>query len=216
MEDFNGTGLLVLMGICLIVGMLLAVFVFGTERPLNHDEICQLKGFDESDTKYGVTTGLASNVKCLKKDYTYKGLSMSYCEMPIYVEDSADNWCKQEAIKVINEIQKVLIFTRLTNFKKPDNNIEIIIQENMLKFPLTLRTAIKNDRYIKINSNINMSVFEMIRSQGIPVQLRNLCPVLTNSGNEIIWVLGTPIANKFKIINKKSKEILLKINLGSS
>ncbi len=115
----------------------------------------------------------------------------------------------------INEIQKVLIVTRLTNFKKPDNNIEIIIQENMLKFPLTLRTAIKNDKYIKINSNINMSVFEMIRSQGIPVQLRNLCPVLTNSDNEIIWVLGAPISNKFKITNKNDKNIFLKIKLTS-
>ncbi len=144
---------------------------------------------------------------CIKNDFIYPA---DFSIQPYKYQIN-----KIDTSVIINKIQKKLIITQLKDYIKPENNYEIIIQKKKCKYPLILRTAIKNDKYIKINSNINMSAFEMIRSQGIPVQLRNLCPVLTNSDNEIIWVFGAPIANKFKITNKNDKNIFLKIKLTS-
>lgn len=105
METFDGITLFFICIMCIGIGLLIA-FALGNDRALTPDEICQLKGFDESDTRYQVVGTLnTGNENCLEKDYRYKGLMMTYCKMPIYIEDSKDNWCQKQAIDRIKEIQ---------------------------------------------------------------------------------------------------------------
>lgn len=98
----------------------------------------------------------------------------------------------------IKETAQRLKITRDGNFVKPRDNNRIILSRDQLKFPLRLRSPKKEDKYIKINSAINQKVFEMIRASGMPHELRNLCPVLENGDGEIIWVKGSPVADRFK------------------
>jgi len=108
----------------------------------------------------------------------------------------------------IEEIGKKLVIKEINTYLKPKNNFEIITCISLLKFPLQLRNPKKKDRFIKINSSINQNVFEMIRSTGIPVELRNTCPLLLNTDGKPIWVVGSPIADSFKVKDKNEKEYI--------
>jgi hypothetical protein len=87
-------------------------------------------------------------------------------------------------------------------FRMPAGNNEIIIPAQRLRFPLLVRPARSADKYRKIHSPYQQSVFEMIRSSGLPAPLRNLCPLLENGDGEIIWVCGSPLAAAFAVDDK--------------
>jgi tRNA(Ile)-lysidine synthase len=108
----------------------------------------------------------------------------------------------------INEIEKKLIMKTADRFQKPKNDFGIIVSSSSLIFPLKLRNPEKKDKYKKINSAFDQNVFEMIRSSGIPVELRNICPILLNSDNRPIWVVGSPIGDSFKVTDKTQKKYL--------
>ena len=48
----------------------------------------------------------------------------------------------------------------------------------------------------------------MIRASGTPSEMRNLCPVILNGDGQIIWVVGSPVADPFKVENKNDKRFL--------
>ena len=103
----------------------------------------------------------------------------------------------------IKEIQTILTVEKVQAFKKPPDNSQIIIPAARVKFPLTARNPGSSDKYIKMNTSINQKVIEMIRSSGIPAQLRNLCPLVLNGDGEIIWSMGSPPAERFKVVDKR-------------
>ncbi len=94
------------------------------------------------------------------------------------------------------------------SYKKPVDNYRIMIPDRLVKFPFTLRNAVKEDKYFRINSKINQKVFEMIRASGYPSELRNLCPVLLNHDGKIIWAAGSPVADGFKVKNIKGNRFV--------
>lgn len=100
---------------------------------------------------------------------------------------------------VINEAGLKVEVTHTTDFIKPPDNEEIIIPASAVNFPLIFRSPLREDRYVKMNTQINQKVIEMIRSSGLPSELRNLCPVLLNGDGQIIWVKGSPVADRFKV-----------------
>ncbi len=113
----------------------------------------------------------------------------------------------------LSEISSNILITSVAEFSKPYNNFEIIIPEEEVVFPLEIRNAEKTDKYIKINSDVKQKVFEMIRSSGIPSDIRNLLPVILNGNNDLIWVCGSPVSDRYKVRDQKSK--FLKITLDS-
>lgn len=106
------------------------------------------------------------------------------------------------------EIRKTVIVEKVDSFQKPVDNESIVIPLSLVKFPLFIRNPVKQDKYIKINTIVKQKVFEMVRASGIPSELRNLCPVVLNGDNEIIWVSGSPVAEAFKVRDAKAKEFL--------
>jgi len=113
----------------------------------------------------------------------------------------------------INEIGKLISINKCHSYKKPINNKEIILREDTLHLPLIIRAPRKDDKYIKFNSKINMSVFEMIRENGLPPELRNLCPVITDKFNNIIWVYYSPIADKYRIDSNTKSDYFFSIRI---
>jgi tRNA(Ile)-lysidine synthase len=104
---------------------------------------------------------------------------------------------------VLNETGKKISIKKTGAFRTPRNNFEMITPLKTLRFPLRIRNANRNDAYTKINSGINQSVFEMIRSTGIPSDLRNLCPLILDAVKNPVWVAGSPLAEPFKVKEKK-------------
>jgi tRNA(Ile)-lysidine synthase len=99
----------------------------------------------------------------------------------------------------IPEIGLVFTLKNVTRFRVPDNNFAILVPASLLKFPLTARPACSMDKYQKIHSPYKQSVFEMIRSSGIPAPLRRLSPLLKNGDGEVVWVCGSPLAAPFAV-----------------
>jgi len=101
----------------------------------------------------------------------------------------------------VPEIGRSLLLKQLKRFRLPKDNLEILVPEKSLRFPLRLRPARPTDKYRKIHSPYKQNVFEMIRSSGLPAPLRRLRPVLENGDGEIIWVCGSPLAAPFAVEN---------------
>jgi tRNA(Ile)-lysidine synthase len=108
----------------------------------------------------------------------------------------------------ITEIEQTLLLEITDSYQKPGHNHQIILPYSMVRFPLAVRSPQRTDKYIKINTTVNQKVIEMIRASGIPSELRNLCPVVLNGDGEIIWVRGSPAADRFKVKDKKKKKFL--------
>jgi len=99
----------------------------------------------------------------------------------------------------VPEIGSILSVKRVARFRMPKNNLEILVPEKSLRFPLRLRPARPADKYRKIHSPYQQSVFEMIRSSGVPAPLRRLAPLLENGDGAIIWACGSPLAAAFAV-----------------
>ena len=105
-------------------------------------------------------------------------------------------------------IDKTIHIEVSETYCQPDDNKSVILLLQGLKFPLTLRSPQKGDKYFKINSPINQSVFEMIREQGSPKEFRDLYPVLTDRDGEIIWCFSSPVSDRFKVVNPNDSNFL--------
>jgi tRNA(Ile)-lysidine synthase len=99
----------------------------------------------------------------------------------------------------IAAIGSVLTLRRGARFRMPADNLEIVVPERKLRFPLRARSARSTDKYQKIHSPFRQAVFEMIRRSGTPASLRRLCPVLENGDGRLIWACGSPIAAAFAV-----------------
>ncbi len=114
----------------------------------------------------------------------------------------------------ITEINKRIILKKASapssngSFRKPANNFEISIPSSLLKFPLVVRSPRKEDKYLKLNASFAQRVFEMIREAGFPAELRNLCPVVVNGDGRLIWAVGSPVAESFKVKDKYEKQVI--------
>ena len=115
---------------------------------------------------------------------------------------------QSDGILRIKEIGCEIKIEKKDVFKMPKNNFELLIPYSKVKFPLIIRNPKKGDRYIKMNTTFNQKVFEMIRVAGFPSELRNLCPVVINGDQEIIWGVGSPISDLFKVEDIKSNKFV--------
>jgi tRNA(Ile)-lysidine synthase len=69
-----------------------------------------------------------------------------------------------------------------------------------LKFPLVVRNRLCGDRYRPLGSPGSQKIKEMMRVRRIPEADRERCPVFV-SGDDIVWVQGLPVSEKYKVNN---------------
>ncbi len=81
---------------------------------------------------------------------------------------------------------------------KTDDNLGACLDWEKLKFPLQVRNRQEGDRYQPLGSPGRKKLKEIMRAKGIPQRERNRYPVFL-SGEEIVWVLGLPVSEKFKV-----------------
>jgi tRNA(Ile)-lysidine synthase len=67
-----------------------------------------------------------------------------------------------------------------------------------LDFPLLVRSRLDGDRYRPLGSPGRKKLKEILRAKRIPVRDRDKHPVFL-SGGKIVWVLGLPVAEEFKL-----------------
>lgn len=70
-----------------------------------------------------------------------------------------------------------------------------------LEFPLTIRNRREGDRYQPLGSPGRKKLKEIMRAKGVFSQERERRPVFFNK-DEIVWILGLPVAEKYKVDSK--------------
>lgn len=85
-----------------------------------------------------------------------------------------------------------------TVFVLGDDSTGVQLDYDRLKFPLKVRNRRKGDRYRHLGAPGKQKVKETMRAKKIPLPDRNRLPVFL-SGNEIVWILGLPVNENFKV-----------------
>jgi len=79
-----------------------------------------------------------------------------------------------------------------------DDQTSAFLDLGKLKFPLLVRNRSEGDRYQPLGAPGQKKLKEIMRAKGIPLSERERRPVFL-SGDKIIWILGLPVSEKFKV-----------------
>jgi tRNA(Ile)-lysidine synthase len=79
-----------------------------------------------------------------------------------------------------------------------DDRTRAFLDLGKLKFPLLVRNRRAGDRYQPLGAPGQKKLKEIMRAKGIPLSERERRPVFL-SGDRIVWVLGLPISEKFRV-----------------
>ena len=87
-----------------------------------------------------------------------------------------------------------------------DDNARAYLEGETVPFPLRIRNRREGDRYRPLGAPGRKKIKEIMRAKSIPSAEREKMPVFL-AGEEIIWALGLPVAEKYKI-SDKTKDVL--------
>jgi len=79
-----------------------------------------------------------------------------------------------------------------------DDQTRAFLDLGKLKFPLLIRNRRKGDRYQPLGAPGQKKLKEILRAKGIPLSERERRPVFL-SGDKIVWILGLPVSEKFRV-----------------
>ncbi len=79
-----------------------------------------------------------------------------------------------------------------------DDQTQAFLDLGKLKFPLTVRDRREGDRYRPLGAPGRKKTKEIFRAKGIPLSQRGSHPIFLSRG-EIVWILGLPVSEKYKI-----------------
>jgi tRNA(Ile)-lysidine synthase len=79
-----------------------------------------------------------------------------------------------------------------------DDQTRAFLDLGKLKFPLLVRNRREGDRYHPLGAPGQKKLKEIMRAKGIPLSERERPPVFL-SGDKIVWILGLPVSEKFKV-----------------
>lgn len=94
-----------------------------------------------------------------------------------------------------------------------DDNARAYLDRGKIKFPLQVRNRREGDRYRPLGAPGNKKLKEIMRAKCFPLRERDTKPVFL-AGEEIIWVCGLPVAEKFKVSDKTKDVLVLTVALG--
>lgn len=91
-----------------------------------------------------------------------------------------------------------------------DSNIAYL-DWSTLKFPLTLRNWLPGDKFIPLGMKNYKKVSDFLIDRKTPLLLKNNTLLLT-SGEEIVWVVGMRIDDRFKITSNSKNALKITVN----
>ncbi|NIO48082.1 MAG: tRNA lysidine(34) synthetase TilS [Candidatus Aminicenantes bacterium] len=79
-----------------------------------------------------------------------------------------------------------------------DDQTSAFLDLGKLKFPLLIRNRREGDRYQPLGAPGQKKLKEIMRAKGLPLSEREKRPVFL-SEDKIVWILGFPVSEKFKV-----------------
>lgn len=92
-------------------------------------------------------------------------------------------------------------FDKTENFELDKNASVALLDKSRLKFPLTARVWQEGDKFQPLGMKGMKKISDFLNDKKIPLNLKNKIWVLC-SGDEIVWVIGHRIDEKYKVTNK--------------
>ncbi len=89
-----------------------------------------------------------------------------------------------------------------------DDRTRAYLDGEKVKFPLRVRSRREGDRYRPLGAPGHKKLKEIMRAKGIPPEDRDRKPVFL-SGDEIVWVCGLPVAERFKVSDGTEDVLIL-------
>jgi tRNA(Ile)-lysidine synthase len=93
----------------------------------------------------------------------------------------------------------------------PDEKWSAFIDSSLISQPLVMRTWKEGDSLIPFGMKGHKNVSDILTEMKIPSHKKEQAPVIV-SGNEIVWIPGYRIADKFRITKKTAAVIRLQFN----
>jgi len=97
--------------------------------------------------------------------------------------------------------------------KKPKGEFIEFIDYDKVKFPLKLRNRRIGDRFYPLKMLGEKKVKEYFMDNKIPKSHRDLIPILVDSENKIIWIVGMRMDDRVKISSTSKKILYIKMNI---
>lgn len=110
---------------------------------------------------------------------------------------------------VIDELHLTVIAKRLKHGSSPlvfDDDSRAFLDGKKIGFPVKIRNRREGDRYQPLGAPGQKKLKEIMRAKRISLEERDRRPVFVCEG-EIIWILGFPVGEKFKI-DDKSEDVI--------
>jgi len=82
-----------------------------------------------------------------------------------------------------------------------------------LTLPLNLRLPRKGERFTPLGMKKEKKLKEFFIDEKIPTSIRWNIPIVVDGKNEIVWVVGLRISDKFKITDFTKRILCIKIKL---
>jgi tRNA(Ile)-lysidine synthase len=198
--------------ICLDVNNLSAQ-PLGLARRVVRDFITAVKGdlrgvsFDEIERVLNIEEGKGFHLKrnlMLERD---KDMVCPKHKSSVKIE-YAYRWNGSRSL-VIKELSLTVKARRIKRGSSPlvyDDDARVYADGKQIEFPLSVRNRLEGDRYQPLGAPGHKKLKEIMRAKDIPLGEREKRPVFV-SGKEIVWVLGLPVADRFKV-DEKSEELV--------
>jgi tRNA(Ile)-lysidine synthase len=91
-----------------------------------------------------------------------------------------------------------------------DDRGEARLDAGSLHLPLTVRSRLDGDRYRPLGAPGRAKLKEAFRARGVLPEDRDRHPVFV-SGGSIVWVLGLPVSEDFKVSEATSRVLHLRV-----
>lgn len=106
-----------------------------------------------------------------------------------------------------------LTFKTVDNINDFTNQSESIsIDKSLLKFPLTVRKWEKGDYFYPLGMQGKKKLSKYFKDEKISILEKEKTWLLCNANNDIIWVIGKRLDNRYKITDKTNKVVKIILN----
>ena len=91
------------------------------------------------------------------------------------------------------------------------NPNQAIADAGLLVYPLTLRTWQQGDYFVPLGMNTRKKLSDFFINQKIPLHQKTQIPLLVNGNDEVIWIAGYRLSNRYKLTPQTKKVIIFEL-----
>lgn len=93
----------------------------------------------------------------------------------------------------------------------PKNAAVAMVDSGLLLYPLTLRSWQQGDYFMPLGMSTRKKLSDFFVNQKVPVHQKTQIPILVNGNDEVIWVAGYRLDNRYKLTGQTKKVTIFEI-----